>query len=321
MLELKIQCDCGQKYKFDVEPVDGRMPWEVNCPICGASGTASCNELLRQMSPVAAPSMVAAASEPPQPRLVVNRTHAPSAPAATLEAPPAEQYQMADAQLAADVDEHGRPRNFTLSLTGVVLGAVLGMLIWHLICRTTGIRLGIMALVTGVMAGVAPQLIGYYRSKLMGLLAAVCALTAILGAQFMNAKVEVDRFVDETESEGYASEFKRAKAAVAAVPNGTDEEIRAFLARDYSDDDDEVKPEDIGEDDIKEFREEFPRMRDLASGKITKAEYGKELRQTSEEVQDSGFFKIYLLIRTIGIFNIVNIILGVGAAYLTAKGP
>jgi hypothetical protein len=30
--------------------------------------------------------------------------------------------------------------------------------------------------------------------------------------------------------------------------------------------------------------------------------------------------KIYFIIRALGIFNIVNIVLGVGAAYMTAKG-
>jgi hypothetical protein len=50
MMELKVWCDCGQKYKFDVEPVNGRMPFEVNCPICGVSGTAKANDLLQQMA-------------------------------------------------------------------------------------------------------------------------------------------------------------------------------------------------------------------------------------------------------------------------------
>src|SRR5258707_4831605 len=50
MLEIKVQCDCGQRYKFDVEPVDGRMPFTVNCPICGSSGTERANEILQGMS-------------------------------------------------------------------------------------------------------------------------------------------------------------------------------------------------------------------------------------------------------------------------------
>lgn len=51
MPELKVQCDCGQKYKFDVEPVNGRMPFTVNCPACGVDGTQKANALLQQMTP------------------------------------------------------------------------------------------------------------------------------------------------------------------------------------------------------------------------------------------------------------------------------
>ena len=38
-MEIKLNCECGQKYKFDVEPRDGRMPITVACPICGVDST------------------------------------------------------------------------------------------------------------------------------------------------------------------------------------------------------------------------------------------------------------------------------------------
>jgi hypothetical protein len=41
MIPIKIQCGCGQKYAFDVEPVNGRMGSTVACPVCGADGTAA----------------------------------------------------------------------------------------------------------------------------------------------------------------------------------------------------------------------------------------------------------------------------------------
>jgi len=43
---VKIECDCGQRYAFDVLPVDGRMPSSVACPSCGVDGTALANESL-----------------------------------------------------------------------------------------------------------------------------------------------------------------------------------------------------------------------------------------------------------------------------------
>lgn len=48
MLEVKIQCVCGHHYKFQVEPLNGRMPSVVNCPVCGSDGTARANAAIQQ---------------------------------------------------------------------------------------------------------------------------------------------------------------------------------------------------------------------------------------------------------------------------------
>jgi len=50
-MEIKITCECGQKYIFSVDPEDGRMPVSVNCPVCGADGTKEANEILGQIFP------------------------------------------------------------------------------------------------------------------------------------------------------------------------------------------------------------------------------------------------------------------------------
>ena len=48
MIPIKIQCGCGQKYAFEVEPVDGRLANTVACPVCGADGTAAANAAIAQ---------------------------------------------------------------------------------------------------------------------------------------------------------------------------------------------------------------------------------------------------------------------------------
>jgi len=48
MIPIKIQCDCGQRYAFEVEPVGGRMPKGVVCPACGADGTTAANAAIAQ---------------------------------------------------------------------------------------------------------------------------------------------------------------------------------------------------------------------------------------------------------------------------------
>src|ERR1043165_8224371 len=46
VIPIKIHCSCGQRYAFDVEPVNGRMPSPVACPACGGDGTIVANEAI-----------------------------------------------------------------------------------------------------------------------------------------------------------------------------------------------------------------------------------------------------------------------------------
>ncbi len=48
MATVKIICGCGQKYAFDVQPLNGRMPAPVQCPVCGRDVTAIANEVIER---------------------------------------------------------------------------------------------------------------------------------------------------------------------------------------------------------------------------------------------------------------------------------
>src|ERR1041385_6460543 len=52
MIPIKIECNCGQKYAFEIEPLDGRMPSRVSCPVCGADGNAAAIEQITLHSAV-----------------------------------------------------------------------------------------------------------------------------------------------------------------------------------------------------------------------------------------------------------------------------
>lgn len=292
-------------------------------------------DMIFESSGASAPIPAATVSAPPPPPppipvptvagLRINRG-APEAHPAPVAAPMAAPVGFSPAKPVAgfrpgtDPADDGEKRSFGLSLAGVFLGAFLGLLAWHLIYRFTGWRIGIMALAIGCLAGVAPQLIGHYRSKMMGVIAAFVTLAAIFTAQYLNARLQFDEFVGETQNEFYNEQVKYAKRAIQAIPNDTDDEIRNFIAKEYSDEDNKVKPEDIEAEDIKHLKEELPKLRDLASGKTTKEEFNKKFQEGQEKLEETGFLRIYFLIRALGLFNIVNIILGVGAAYMTAKG-
>jgi len=49
MIPVKIYCICGQKYAFEVQPVDRRMPVPVACPTCKRDGTADANNYLSKV--------------------------------------------------------------------------------------------------------------------------------------------------------------------------------------------------------------------------------------------------------------------------------
>ena len=48
-IPVKIICACGQKYAFDVQPVGGRMPAPVFCPVCGREGTGEAEQFIARI--------------------------------------------------------------------------------------------------------------------------------------------------------------------------------------------------------------------------------------------------------------------------------
>jgi hypothetical protein len=48
-IPVKIVCHCGQKYAFEVQPRDGKMPWTVACPVCKRDGTDEANRVIASL--------------------------------------------------------------------------------------------------------------------------------------------------------------------------------------------------------------------------------------------------------------------------------
>jgi hypothetical protein len=91
-MEIKVQCGCGTRFAFDVEPVNGRMPVRVKCPECGADGTDFANEVIRQKLAVPAGPVLPAPVPPlppgpvPQPARVAAPQPIAAAPVAVAAA-------------------------------------------------------------------------------------------------------------------------------------------------------------------------------------------------------------------------------------------
>src|SRR3954468_12703041 len=91
-MNIKVLCPCGAKFRFEVEPVRGRMPAPVQCPTCGADATELANVAIAQqiaaapppVAIIAAPIQAPTASVPPPPvptaRAAIATAHAAPPP-------------------------------------------------------------------------------------------------------------------------------------------------------------------------------------------------------------------------------------------------
>jgi len=338
MMELKVQCDCGQKYKFDVEPVNGRMPFTVACPICGADGTGKANAMLRETIVHQIPPPQSSPA-PPTPLAPVQSSlriggsggvPAPSAP------PPISPLSAAPAPLARSVtsfaapavpgtpSQPGRKPSFALGLLGGILGALIGATIYYLILKiigysVTGIQTRLagtfLAFGVGGLAGWGAEFLGRGEgSKELGLITAILVVAGIIGAQYFLALGWWHETTHGFEDAGFGAIMDTAKEAVKAVPTGSDEEIRNYLAKDAANEDEKPDPKAVSDDDVKQFREkQLPEFQNLASGKETKEQYfakkgidPAKLKQAEDTVEDTfqGLFML-LLLSKVGIFSLI----------------
>jgi outer membrane protein assembly factor BamB len=142
-MTIKIQCPCGSKYSFEVDPVEGRMPFAVHCPTCQAEGTETANQLIAE-----------AAGKP--------RLRVQTASAAAAEEPPPRQH--APALSSAMERMHKERRQFRLAgwiagAVGLVIVALLGAWGWFTFVGSKP-RLSYSVKVPGAEAGWHSEFIG-----------------------------------------------------------------------------------------------------------------------------------------------------------------
>jgi hypothetical protein len=192
-MELKVVCNCGQKYKFDVEPVNQRMPFAVNCPACGVDGTPIANNLLAQMppQPAAAPVMMSAPAPvaPAAPAgLRINRAAPPPAAAPPL-APPipaATTATAATAQRASAVPKYMQTNaatsynNFGLGILGAIIGAVVAFALMGGFTEFTGMKFPLLGTVEGAIIGFGARLLYRGTSSTLGAMSAAVAFFTII---------------------------------------------------------------------------------------------------------------------------------------------
>jgi len=314
-MEIKIQCDCGQRYKLDVEPVNGLMPSAVNCPVCGVDGTLKGNALIEQ-----AQANTASPSSPPV-KLKLSLSTAAHAPGPTTSVEPSPMAETADSpghvQNPTEDDapvKVPRKPNFGLGLLGGFAGALVGALLYYVIVKTTGIRISYFAIGVGGLAGWMAELIGKGEgSKELAGITAIFTVAFIIAAQYFIALgIWHTALGTDLGQSVYDLTVKQAKAAVKMIPTGSDTEIRNYLANAQADADSKPDPSTISADDIKQFRDTLPGLHDLADGKVTKEQFNTQngidpSQEQKKNNDDEGTFKslfLLLLIKKSNLFSI-----------------
>lgn len=291
-MELKILCNCGTKFKFEFEPVNGRVPFMVNCPGCGVDSTETANAQIQETLGVTVPknSLVEAGAvgAPTESRLRV-RVHVPT-PAAELSTPvvnPVAPRQFTPPAFSAYAPpDEGLSPKFFLGLLGAVLGVLLGCAIWYLVFHFSGKNFRLLAVVVGFAGGLGAKLFSKDEgSSQLGVITAVFVLVGIMFTAFYIGRERAHNFVGGIEGEFYDEQVSYAKRAVAAVPTGSEQEIRLFLAAEYSDEEEKVKPASLDADEVRLFKDvHLAHYKELASGKIREKDFLKtQFRWEHEE--------------------------------------
>jgi hypothetical protein len=203
------------------------------------------------------------------------------------------------------------------------VGTLVGSLIYFLIFNYTGLRLKLLAVGVGYLAGLGAELLGRKEgSKELGMIAAVLALSGIVSAQYFVARNWWNAGADaRAKTSDYATSVTEAKRVIAAIPTGSDDEVRIYLAKESVDPGEKPDPKSVTDEEIKEFRETtLSPMRDLASGKTTKEAFDqKHAKEAAEDKADQateeGTFKAVFLLLLLSKLNLVSLAGAAGLAY------
>jgi hypothetical protein len=179
MMEVKVQCNCGQRFKFDVEPTNGQMPFAVNCPVCGADGTVAANAILAQSA--ALPQALVASSGT---KLQLNRPPPPAAPS-VAPPPPVAARVVARAALPSAHPKASGEFNLGLGIVGALAGAAIGAGLMYGFYQWAGFRFPLLGVGIGVLTGYGAKLLFKGTDNTLGVVAGVIALLAVVGTLYL----------------------------------------------------------------------------------------------------------------------------------------
>jgi hypothetical protein len=191
-MELKVLCDCGQKFKFDVEPTNGRMPYAINCPTCNEDATEKANSLIAQNLALAS-SPSTAAPPPIAPIAPVSgglRLHrsepvAASAPPTLTAMSAASTGFSSPPKPAASQPKSSGEFNLGKGILGAVLGAGVGAVVTYGFFLWANFRFPMMGTLIGALTGYGARILFKGTDSTLGGISAAIAVLATCGTLFL----------------------------------------------------------------------------------------------------------------------------------------
>jgi len=167
MIPVTIQCGCGQRYEFDVEPVDGQMPTTVACPLCGVDGTAAANEMITQTLTVQPPPSLPKL----RPQSAPVRAEVPPPPAARTVA-------QAPSKAAGEF-------NLGLGTLGAFIGALIGIGAMYGFYEWAGFRFPLLGVGIGVLTAFGAKILYKGTDNTLGVISGVIALVSVVATLYL----------------------------------------------------------------------------------------------------------------------------------------
>ena len=344
-MEIKVKCVCGSVYSFEETPVDGRLSFPVSCTNCGADGTEKAHAYIAaQLAPQGAAKAKSTG------RFGFGRKKDEVAgPEVTVD------KQIVDGNAAAETGDETSPLRLILAGLGALLVGLAGAYGWCEIAKYTGFEFGLVAWILGGLVGGVSALLAPKGHYWLGAVAAVAAVIAISGGEFLVAKWFVGKGVDIAVTKGYQLALEYSKSAATAESG---EPLREAVAQyklvqlvtgagwsdpittyqTYQVDDSDLaflhiihpdrkiitfkqrgaalSGELVKPDEIEQFQAKVqPALKALANGKPSKEEYRATLRAAIE----SQITFRGLFIQSFQPYTLLWVFLGVGTAYKLAR--
>jgi hypothetical protein len=307
VMDVVVPCDCGTRFSFAVEPVNGRLPEgaELLCPNCGKDGVPLANRVIsedlrkaqrdQQRREQEAEALQPKKSSWLKREKKPEKKKEPAAPdpyaTSAYDAPAYDPYARGLEKNKDDDSVFSGP-NRIKGIIGALLGGLIGAVIWAASVYFTGYEIKYVAVGVGALSGLGSRWLGGGRDYHLGLFASACAFVAILVGVYFGAKLYTEKTLSvEIAAFEYGLRLDKAKEADELK---TMEEYKDYIAASRSTIFKPVPPESITAKEVMAFQTtELPALKKFAAGEPSREQFiQKERKEWLAKQTTMDFFTI-----------------------------